>query len=99
MQLNEETAKLDHFGKCPECNADWCAGDIFDILRGQDWCKEKSDEELRDYIQKAYAPPYKFSRLMGVQLPYDHPDHYDGVSFWQCPACNHTWQRFKKDTS
>jgi hypothetical protein len=97
MQINEETAKLDRLGKCPECNADWCcAGDIFTVLRGQDWCKNRSDEELRTFVETHYAPPYKFSRLVGVQLPYDHPEHYDGVSYYQCPDCNHQWPRFKK---
>lgn len=85
---------LDHHGKCPECGADWSAGDIFDTLRQQDWCKDKSDAELRAYVEKCYGPPYKFSRLIGVELPYDHPDHYDGVSYWMCPDCNHKWSRF-----
>lgn len=90
------TTKLDHHGQCPECGANWADADIFDVLRPQDWCKDKSDEELRAYIQQYYSPPYKFSRLIGVELPYDHPDHYDGVSFWRCPDCRHEWPRFQK---
>jgi hypothetical protein len=31
-----------------------------------------------------------------VELPYDHPDHYDGVSYWECPDCNHQFPQFKK---
>jgi hypothetical protein len=99
LLLNEETAKLDHFGRCPSCNASWDAGNIFDVLRPQEWCKDKSDEELDAYIKMAYAPPYKFSRIVGVQLPYTHPDHYDGVSYWQCPYCRHQWERFNKDAT
>lgn len=94
--FNEATARLDHHGHCPECNADWCGEDIFDVLRPQDWCKDKSDEELRAHVQQFYSPPYKFSRLIGVQLAYDHPDHYDGVSYWMCPDCKHQFPRFKK---
>lgn len=89
------TAKLDHHGHCPECNADWSAGDIFDVLRPQDWCKDKSDDELRAHIQECYSPPYKFSRIIGIELPYDHPGHYDGVSYWQCPDCKHNFPRFE----
>ena len=89
------TAKLDHHGHCPECNANWDAGDIFDVLRPQDWCKDKSDDELRAYIRECYSPPYKFSRIIGIELPYDHPGHYDGVSYWQCPDCKHNFPRFK----
>lgn len=87
---------LDHHGRCPECGANWCAGEIFDVLRPQDWCKDKSDDELRAHIQECYPPPYKFSRIIGVELPYDHPEHYDGVSYWMCPDCKHAFPRFKK---
>lgn len=87
---------LDHYGKCPECGSDWADGEIFDVLRQQDWCKDKSDEELRAYIEARYSPPYKFSRLIGVQYAYDHPEHYDGVSEWRCPDCGHQWPRFAK---
>jgi hypothetical protein len=88
--------KLDHHGNCPECGSSWDAGDIFTVLRTQDWCKDKTDDELRAYIQECYSPPYKFSRIIGVQLPYSHPDHYDGVSYWQCPDCKHQFPRFQK---
>jgi hypothetical protein len=92
--FNAETAKLDHFGKCPKCNADWSAGDIFTILRAQEWCQDTSDEALRKSIEECYSPPYKFSRLVGVELPHTHPEHYDGVSLWQCPDCKQEWPRF-----
>lgn len=35
-----------------------------------------------------------FSRLIGVELPYDHPEHYDGVSRWCCPDCGQQWNRW-----
>lgn len=94
--MSADAVKLDHHGRCPECGANWCSEDIFDVLRPQDWCKDKSDAELRAYIAQCYSPPYKFSRLIGVELPYDHPDHYDGVSFWMCPDCKHSFPRFRK---
>lgn len=96
MPVRESVKKpLDHHGHCPECNADWFAGDIFDVLRPQDWCKDKSDEQLMAHIKEYYSPPYKFSRIVGVQLAYDHPEHYDGVSYWMCPDCKHQWPRFR----
>jgi hypothetical protein len=95
--LNEETAKLNHCGNCPACGSSWDAGNIFTVLRGQDWCKDKSDAELRRYIEDHYSPPFKFSRLVGVEYSYDHPKHYDGVSEWMCPDCKHSWPRFKED--
>jgi len=86
--------KLDHYGNCPECGANWDAGDIFDVFRKQAVYDNRSDEELREMIQKYYSPPYKFSRIVGVEYAYDHPQHYDGVSEWQCPDCKHSWPRF-----
>jgi len=94
--MDEEYRNLDHHGHCPACKADWCAGNIFDTLRPQDWCKDKSDAELFEHIKTFYSPPYKFSRLVGVELPYTHPDHYDGVSYWECPDCKHQFPRFRK---
>lgn len=93
-EINENQPRLDHFGKCPKCGADWDAGDVFTTLRPQDWCKHMSDEQLMAEIHASYAPPYKFSRLIGVELPYNHPQHYDGVSYWMCPDCKHQWPRF-----
>lgn len=90
------SAKPDPYGVCPECGSNWDDGNIFDALRTQNWCKDKTDEELQAYIHESYGPPYKFSRLVGVQLPYDHPEHYDGVSHWMCPDCQHQWPRFAK---
>lgn len=97
--MSAENTPLDHHGKCPKCGADWCAGDIFETFRGQEWCKDKSDSELRAFIERSYAPPYKFSRLIGVELPYNHPKHYDGVSYWECPDCPATFPRFGKEGS
>ena len=36
--------------------------------------------------QEAFGASY-FSRTIGIELPYDHPDYYDGVSFYRCPDC------------
>jgi len=85
---------LNLHGKCPECGADWNAGSIFNTLRTQDWCKDKTDDELQAHIEECYSPPYEFSRLVGIELPHSHAQHYDGVSYWMCPDCNHRWRRF-----
>lgn len=93
VRINKVVTDIDAHGNCPACGANWCDQDIFTVLRGQDWCKDKTDEELRAYIEQCYSPPYAFSRLIGVELPYDHPQHYDGVSYWQCPDCSEKFQR------
>lgn len=35
-----------------------------------------------------------YSTIMGIELAYDHPKHYDGVSYWQCQSCGFTWDRW-----
>lgn len=55
-----------------------------------DWRASKIPEASRHL----YGNSEWFSRLIGVELPYDHPDHYDGVSFWRCPDCGSQWNRF-----
>jgi hypothetical protein len=94
----ESSCNFDRFGNCPKCGASWDAGNIFDALRPQAWCKEKTDAELQAYIEASFSPPYKFSRLIGVEFPHDHPRHYDGVSVWRCPDCNNEWNRFHENS-
>ena len=64
--------------------------DIFETLRPQDWCKGMSDAALQDYVREFYTPPYKFSRLVGIEVR----GKYDGVSYWECPDCKKRWDRF-----
>ncbi len=35
-----------------------------------------------------------FSRVIGVEYSYDHPEHRDGVSEWCCPECGYREGRF-----
>jgi hypothetical protein len=101
--LNQETAQLDHAGVCPKCHVSWDGGDIFERMRalqimGEPYYGSKTAEELRDCARDyGWTPENKkrFSKLIGVELPHDHPDHYDGVSFWRCPACEHQWPVFE----
>jgi hypothetical protein len=83
-------ARIDELTNCPECNSSWDGGDIFETLRPQKWCENMSDDELREDVHKHYAPPHRFSRLVGVEVR----GGYDGVSFWECPDCKARWDRF-----
>lgn len=55
-----------------------------------DWQGTPIPEKSRTF----YGNHTHFSRLIGIELPYDHPKRYDGVSYWQCPDCKVTWNRF-----
>lgn len=94
MPKNNSETTLDKYGCCPVCGANWDNGSIFDALRAQTYYDAKTDDELRALIEESYSPPHRFSRLIGVELPLNHPQHYDGVSLWRCPDCNHEWNRF-----
>jgi hypothetical protein len=98
----DNLVELDDKGRCPKCNANWDNGDILETFKalrakGDDYYATKTDAELVE-ITRSYGStpenPKKFSRLIGFELPYDHPEHYDGVSFWRCPDCSYDWQRF-----
>jgi rubredoxin len=57
------------------------------------WDGGEMPEDVRHY----FSPPYRWTRLVGIELPPEHPDHIDGVSFWQCPDCGTTWDRFTEE--
>ena len=82
--------KLDHYGKCPKCNESWDAGRIWKTWRALKNYKNKTDEQLQAMEKKNYSEPYHFSKLMGIEVR----EKYDGVSYWQCPFCKATWDRF-----
>lgn len=74
-------------GPCPECGSDWQGEKIpvADLLSG---C----------YGEWRLGDPYRyFGRLIGVELSHAHPQHYDGVSYWMCPDCRATWNRFTNE--
>lgn len=83
---------------CPNCGVSWDGGSILESWKqmreeGRFYIN-KSDEELEKDMKECYSPPYRWGRLIGIELPYNHPKHYDGISFWQCPDCKTTWDRF-----
>lgn len=84
---------------CPKCNSNWDGGSIVDTFikqrdEGSTYWKGKSDEEIEQYVKDSYSEPYRWGREIGIGLAYDHPKHYDGVSYWQCPDCKTTFNRF-----
>jgi rubredoxin len=85
---------------CPECKSSWDGGSILEtFIKGRDdgshaWNKDMTDEEIEEYVKNSYSPPYRWGREIGVELPYNHPRHYDGISYWQCPDCKATFNRF-----
>ena len=81
---------MDHYGNCPKCGESWDDGSIFDALRKHPNNDDISDEDLNSRIERWFAPPYRFSKLIGIEIQGE----YDGISYWQCPFCKTTWDRF-----
>lgn len=100
--VDGQPTQLDAYGCCPQCSADWDNGDIverFKQLRANNdpyWGAKTDEEIVKSAGHYGWTPetPRHFTRLVGVELPLTHPQHYDGVSFWQCPDCQATWNRF-----
>ena len=84
---------------CPECEVDWRADQIpveyvvKDYYGHEPPCKRKFKYPEPDTEPCTCVPRY-YSNLVGIELPYNDPNHYDGVSYWQCPACCARWDRF-----
>lgn len=83
---------------CPICNYQLKSDkNIYEELKNhpsyKNWSDEKIKEAASHYGHTDKEPQY-FSKLIGIELPYDHPNHYDGVSYWQCPNCKTIWNRF-----
>lgn len=43
--------------------------------------------------KKFYGDRTHYSRLIGIEYSYDHPNYYDGISEWQCPDCGYKEER------
>ena len=56
------------------------------------FCKSdlRGEEIPEEYRDKYYGGKTHYSRLIGIE----DSDKYDGVSYWNCPDCNTTWDRF-----
>lgn len=54
-------------------------------------CKKSWDAgDIPKDIRHHYSNPYKWSHLVGIEVR----GKYDGISYWQCPFCKTTWDRW-----
>lgn len=88
--------KLDHHGNCPKCGVSWDGGRIWEVWRAMkdsEYYQSKTDEELQAMEKSSYSEPYHFSKLLGIEVL----EKYDGISYWQCPSCKATWDRWTEE--
>jgi hypothetical protein len=83
---------------CPKCDYQWKSNkNIYEEFRENPSYKDMTDEQVKEvasHYGHTEANPQYFSKLVGIELPYDHPDYYDGVSRWMCPNCKNEWNRW-----
>lgn len=87
---------------CPECGFLWHGEDIYQCFlrkrsEGDLYWSEKTNKEILEaagHYGWTREEPKCFKHVVGVELPYNHPNHYDGVSYWMCPKCRTTWNRW-----
>lgn len=74
---------------CPNCNANWDAGDIYEVVKSNQLYSGWGDDQIKN---TAYAFGWteenkkQFSRLKNVTQT-------DGSHLWQCPDCEAEWSQ------
>ena len=75
--------KLDKYGKCPVCSADWDGGSILETFLEQKkkghWANY-TEEQIAEYVNDSYSEPRKWSELIYIHKQGE-PDA------WMCPGC------------
>lgn len=84
---------------CPNCGSNWDGGSIVEAFlkqrdEGVSYWRGKSNKDIEEYVKERYREPYTWGREIGIELNWDHPNYYDGVSYWRCPDCEATFNRF-----
>lgn len=84
-------------GNCPQCGSSWRGGQIpsESVSKGyyghHNPCKKLREwDKGYDELTQCTCPVRHYSRLIGIEVP----SKYDGVSYWRCPDCGATWDRW-----
>lgn len=86
-----------HLKECTNDKCDGCTSepderltDVHDLKN----CPECNANMVGDPIpkedRKYYGKSTNFSNWLGIEVR----GKYDGISYWQCPSCKTTWDRF-----
>ena len=92
----KNTIRFSELKNCPHCKCNWNGGDILECLSKHPLYSNYTKEQLLEAAgHYGWTPetPKNFSLVIGIELPYDHPNHYDGISYWQCPECKTVFTR------
>ena len=89
------------WGNCPKCDFNLDGGDIFEHFKemranGDSYYKDKTDDEIRETAAMygwSEETPKRFENIIGIEIR----GKYDGVSYWKCPKCTTTWNRWTRE--
>lgn len=98
MKKTKLTYLKDRQGNCPKCGFLFDGGDIVERFKemrdsGDSYYKNKTDEEIKEVASHygwSEEDPQRFSNIIGIEVR----GKYDGVSYWKCPCCKTTWNRW-----
>lgn len=102
MAKKKEKSPTESLDECPECGMSWVGKDIYEAFaemreKGEQPYSTMTDQQLEAAAgQYGWTPenPKHFRLLLGIELSYGDHKRYDGVSYWRCPGCKATWNRF-----
>jgi hypothetical protein len=93
-------------GTCKNCSENFDGQWIWDVgyefaLEGKHYEQNGIPEldrqkafALADKYAEAYGATRYYGKFGGAIIGIEDPYQYDGVSYWQCLKCKHTWDRF-----
>ena len=90
---------MNNINNCPKCKSNWDGGSILEsfIKQREDgikFWKNMSDKNIEKHVKEHHSPPYRWKRIIGVELPLTDKNYYEGISYWLCPDCNTKFDKF-----
>jgi len=91
---------MDHLERCPHCEALWYDAREIPVVLFEDTDTYATIEEAEAGADKfGWTKENKLrpgANVCGIQYNHTHPEHYDGVSEWQCTVCKTRVGRWSK---
>jgi len=63
---------------------------IEDLIECPKCRSDLKGEPIPEDLKEQYGGSNYYSKLIAIEIP----ELYDGVSFWKCPFCKTTWDRW-----
>jgi hypothetical protein len=97
--IAENQMNSDNLTACPVCKVTWLGDEIPDGLMktGHYGTQEEAEKAA---AMHGWTPEngkrFKIN-MLGIEYPWTHPQHYDGVSEWKCTECGARIGRWSRE--